>query len=297
MSENYQRPAPEEIWMLDKKYAEEGIPFCERPSRAVMDLIAPGFDAGWGVPSDSVVDSIERLYKKLVPEVGGAWPREGIGIAASVDQVRKMVVPAVYGEFRPASAEALGFDSGKDWIFWCRKDEAIAAESEYSFIDLYDFTRGINSIGLQSHSMAQNLWRQAASNIEVITDSLVNCYRTNSILQPICILAELSMKGALLKLGVKNEDLRLKFGHKLLELARELSRLVPHHEDELLIGVCASFPDYVKSRYDESALNRLQIVKLALKAQFVAASSLRRVSGADETLAVYASEWPGPRAM
>lgn len=297
MSDDYQRPTPSEIWMLDKKYAEEGVPFCERPSRAVMDLVARGFVAGWGVPGDSVVDSIERLYKKLVPEVGDTWPREGIGIAASVDQVRKMVVPVMYGEFRPTSAGALGFDGGKDWMFWCRKDEAIAAESEYSFIDLYDFTCGINSIKFQSHSMPQNLWRQAASNLEVIADSLVNCYRTNFILQPICMLAELSMKGALLKLGVKDEDLRFKFGHKLLELARELSRLAPHHEDAFFMGACASFPDYVKSRYDESALNRLQIVRLALKAQFVAASSLRRVSGMDETLAMYASEWPGPRVV
>ncbi len=288
---------PKIIWELDKKYAEEGISFHARPFRAVMEIIGPSFSIGARVPHDPRIDWIERLYQELIPEVATTWPGEGTGIAASVDQVKKVIVPVVFGEGVITSEDALGFKSKEEWWRWCRADGAIAAESQYAFVDLMDFFFGMGSVDAKAHPAAYKLWQQAASNLEVIADSLVNCYRTNSILQPICMLAELSMKGALLKLGLTSEDLRLKFGHKLVELARELSRLAPHHEDALFIDACASFPDYIKSRYDESALNRLQIVRLALKAQFVAASSLRRVSGIDETLAIYASEWPGPRVM
>jgi len=42
-------------------------------------------------------------------------------------------------------------------------------------------------------------------------------------------------------------------------------------------------------------LKRLQVVRLALGVQFIAASSLRRIASADLALQMETDEWPGPR--
>jgi hypothetical protein len=46
----------------------------------------------------------------------------------------------------------------------------------------------------------------------------------------------------------------------------------------LVADVLKRFPAYVDSRYKSASLTRLKVVRLAVAAQFVAASSVRRLS-------------------
>jgi hypothetical protein len=58
----------------------------------------------------------------------------------------------------------------------------------------------------------------------------------------------------------------------------------------------SALPPYVESRYAPAGLKRLQVVKLALGAQFIVASRLRRIGRADLALQMENDiEWPGPR--
>lgn len=289
---------PKIIWELDYQYAKAGIPFHARPMRAAFDFGRSEFSITPSFPNskDSWEQAIMNAYRQLIPEVDTTWPGTGIGIAASVDQVKKLVLPVTHGECAITFLDALEFRDQNKWLLWCRADEKIAAGSQYAFIDIADFTYGMESIASESSSQEIALWRQAASNLAVIADSLANCYRTNSILQPICMAAELAMKGALIRLGVAPIDLQKKFGHNHIKLAQELIKISPHHEDDHLFEAVRSLPDYVQSRYDETKVTRLEIVRLALRSQFIAASSLRKVSKVDETVEMAASQWPGPRA-
>ena len=56
-----------------------------------------------------------------------------------------------------------------------------------------------------------------------------------------------------------------------------------------------ALPPYVESRYKPAGLKRLQVVRLALGVQFIAASSLLRIASADLALQMETDEWPGPR--
>ncbi len=286
-----------EIWALDKKYAENGVPFHARPLRAAIELAGGDFSIGSSFVGASNLKSkmIMNTYKALVPEVEITWPGAGTGMVAVVDQVKKIVVPVVHGTCTIMAHQAFGFDDERAWWQWCRGDESIASATQYAFIDALDFSFGMESLKSSVLTPEMVLWHQAASNIEVVVDSLLNCYRTNSILQPVCMAAELSMKGSLRRLGVSEADLIKKFGHNHLKLAEGLADLSPHHEDTQLMDAAKQFPDYVASRYADAGMTRLQIIDLALKSQFVAASSLRRVSGVDETVAMATSSWPGPR--
>ena len=262
-----------------------------------MEVLRSNFSVGYGQSQNLISNNIQEAYRQLIPEVDTTWPGVGTGIVASVDQVRKITVAVIFGKGSISSYEALDFKTQKDWWFWCRADKKIAADSQYAFADIYDFAYGLQALEEKSSPTAIELWKQAASNIDVIADSLANCYRTNSILQPICMAAELSMKGALLELGVPMNDLKKNFGHKFSALAEELSRICPHLEDKCFTDAAKLLPDYVQTRYEDGNFNRLQLVKLALSAQFIAASALRRLSGVDQTVDMSNSDWPGPRQM
>jgi len=100
----------------------------------------------------------------------------------------------------------------------------------------------------------------------------------------------LSLKGALTYLGEKYDRI-----HHLSVLATSLARSRPHRDDVLIFDVIKRFPDYVDSRYKAKGLTRFDVVRLALAAQFIAASSVRRLSPVDLAQAMEGDSWPGKR--
>lgn len=64
-----------------------------------------------------------------------------------------------------------------------------------------------------------------------------------------------------------------------------------------LAGALKRFPEkYPDHRYKAFGLTRLDTCRLALAAQFVAASSVRRLSSVDLAHEMESDSWPGPRA-
>jgi len=234
-------------------------------------------------------------YAAMVPEVDASWPGAGIGFAASVDQVRKLTFPVVFGQVSLQPWQIAGFSSIEEWWTWCRQDQAIAGEVALAVADLHDFTNGLNEIE-QENPAATTLWRMARSNLEDVANTLPTTFSHDSVIQPICMVAELSMKAALVRDGADPDSFRKgKDGHNLSSLARRLADGRPHRDDQRLQAVVGALPPYVESRYKPAGLKRLQAVKLALGVQFIAASSLRRMAGADLALQMETDEWPGPR--
>ena len=86
----------DDLRRLDLKYAEEGVHVHQRPFRAAMELLGSNFVMGVG--GNPEVKRIMDTYAAMVPEVSTSWPGAGIGFAASVDQVRKLTFPIVFGQ-------------------------------------------------------------------------------------------------------------------------------------------------------------------------------------------------------
>jgi hypothetical protein len=70
---------------------------------------------------------------------------------------------------------------------------------------------------------------------------------------------------------------------------------LPHRDDPLVALVVSQLPPYVASRYRPAGLPRLEVVELALGAQFVAASSVRRLSSRDLAGQMEGAGGPGAR--
>lgn len=282
----------EDIFRLDERYAAEGIPFHARPLHAATEILGERFVMG--TLRNPMAEKIQRAYAQLIPQVDFTWPGMGTGLAASVDQVKKVVIGIAFGEVSISISGGLGFATHEEWLKWCRGNSNTAARSAFSFADMHDLVYGIN----QYHELegAKAFWGLASGQLEMVAENLSQSGAVNSaVLQPICLAAELAMKGTLLHLGVSENELRYKpYGHNLLNIAQAMTEKCRHRDDPLVLSALNRFPDYVGDRYRETTLSRIQIIELALDAQFVAASSVRRISG-DDFASQLEGNWPGPR--
>ncbi|HDR9140391.1 TPA: hypothetical protein QDB11_005109 [Burkholderia vietnamiensis] len=281
-----------DLLTLDAKYAEMGIHMHQRPFRAAMEILGSGFVLG--ATDDSEVRRIMNAYAEMIPEVDNNWPGAGIGLCASIDRVRKITLPVAFGSCSVETWQAMNFASRNEWWDWCRQDPDIASRSSFALADLYDFALGINEAEHASPEAA-TLWHMAQSNLQDISNALPAAFHVDSVIQPICLVAELAMKGTLVWNGVDPNDFRGPAGHDLKGLAKRLAKARPHSDDAAVREVIAKLPPYVQSRYSPQGLTRLDVVRLAMGVQFIAGSMLRRITHVDFAAQMDSGEWPAPR--
>ena len=283
----------DDLLELDAKYAAEGRAFHARPLRAAVDILGANFLLG-GV-GDHEASSIVEAYTRLFPEVDHTWPGMGTGLVASEDRVRKVRVPVVFGSKRFLPYEALCFSDARQWEGWCRHDRAIAAKSCFAAADMFDLTYGFDELHGGSR-VADDHWMLALSSLETVAITLDANFSAPAVTQALCMTAELSLKAALLYLGEKQKTLASRnYGHKVDRLAEFLADKKPHRDDPLVGKIVRRLPDYIGSRYSVTDLRRIELVELGLGVQFVAASSVRRLTDRDVALRMEDADWPGAR--
>ncbi len=278
---------------LDRRYAVQGVHLHQRPFRAATEILGSAFSMGIG--GNPEVQKIMIAYEQMIPEVNASWPGMGIGLAAVVDQVRKVTVPVVFGQVALQIWRALGFSSEKDWWSWCREDARIGADTHFAFADLHDLTYGLDELASKTGADLE-LWRMATSNLADAANNLPTAFSVESVLQPICMVVELSLKAALVRNGADPNSFKGKDGHDLGKLADRLATETPHRDDARVRALIDRMPAFVASRYKPSGLTRLDVVRLALGAQFVAAATVRRFGQRDLAAEMESGGWPAPRS-
>ncbi|WP_245418518.1 hypothetical protein [Cohaesibacter intestini] len=102
-------------WTLDDlrrlhlKYAKEGIHIHQQPFRAASEILGSGFVIGIG--GNPEVKRVMDAYAAMMPEVETNWRSAGIGFAASVDLVRKLTFPVMFGQVSIQPWQVAGFAS------------------------------------------------------------------------------------------------------------------------------------------------------------------------------------------
>jgi HEPN domain-containing protein len=203
-------------------------------------------------------------------------------------------MPVVFGHCPLQVWRALGFSNEKQWWMWCREDQRIAAESHFAVGDLHDLTFGLDDMRGGS-GPDLDLWQMATSNLADAANNLPTAFGVDSVLQPVCMVAELSLKAALVRNGADPNSFKGKDGHDLTKLADRLAAQLPHRDDPRVTEFIARLPPYVASRYKPAGITRLGVVRLALGVQFLAASAVRRFSDRDLAAEMEAGGWPAPR--
>ena len=242
------------------------------------------------------IDELVEAYERLFPNSSSSWPGMGVGIAAIGDRARRITVPVIFGSVRIELDTVLGFSNHAEFEQWALHDRTNAARAYFAASDILDLSYGTDDLRGQFPD-ADRLWRVAGSNLEDVVNTLVNGFSLASVIQPISLLVELSLKAGLVTAGIDAVTLRSKpYGHNLVALASKLAELKGHRDDAAIMDLVRVLPDYVGSRYADLGLTRLRLVDLALGAQFVAASVARRFSSRDMASLLESDSWPGPRA-
>ncbi|WP_054878350.1 hypothetical protein [Yersinia similis] len=274
---------------LDKEYARKGVPFHQRPLQAVMDIL--NISSVIGAIEHPQFNYIVNIYGQLIPETIVTWPGMGTGLVTSIDRVKSFTMGIAYGCPEINVDRGLGFDSHEQWSSWCRNDRKIVADSYFAYADAYDLIYGIDDLSHSANPDVIALLDLTASNLEVIAHTLPNTYISGSVIQPICMTVELALKGVLIHLGLSKSEI-INLGHDHTALWESLISKAGHRDDVLIKNIIKRFPDYIDSRYKRSELSRIQTVKLALGAQFIAASTLRRVTQRDLALTMELNNFP-----
>lgn len=146
----------------------------------------------------------------------------------------------------------------------------------YGVCDLWDFAYGVDDL-IKTNSPASELLNNARSSLSAISRIITGSLDIDAAVQCACLTAELSMKAALRHLGSSDDEIR-NFSHHLKKLSDALITKAPRATDERLRAACTKFPNYVQTRYASHGLTRLELMALAMRAQFVAADAIRRVT-------------------
>lgn len=276
---------------IDYRFSLEDIPMHQRPLKAAIEIL--GSSVSFESLDPIEVKKIVQAYKTVLPEADSSWPGAGIGLISSLDKTKKIVLPLNYGKSSFIAWKIAGFTTHKEYNNWCHNKQNIALGVDYAIADIYDLSMGLEHVK-NTNTEAATYWELAQSCLEDLSNALPNLTSNDTIIQSIHMTSELSLKAALIYQGAKIKDIK---SHDLDLLAKKIFSARRHRDDENITSVIHKMPHFVNSRYSSAGMTRLQVVKLAIGSQFIAASTLRRLTECDLSQTIEKVSNTGPRSL
>ncbi|MGT2442205.1 hypothetical protein ACU4I5_05770 [Ensifer adhaerens] len=259
----------------DQKLLEQGVPLHARPMRVVFDW-ARANKFGGHLMAPEIWTPLNAIYDSLYPSEKRYMPPLLLGGVGFRDQMYPTRVNVGLGTFKIVFLDCIDISKAELEVIWQRRPEEIY-RATYAVADLWDFAYGTEDLGQNPSTYHGQLWNNARSAITSAALDLTRDYAFDSSVQSSCLAAELSMKGALAYKGWTDDQLT-NLRHNLPKIAKELCAAYPSATDARLQAACGKFPDYVQSRYKNHGLSKIQLIELAMRAQYVAADAIRRIS-------------------
>jgi HEPN domain-containing protein len=261
------------IARLDQQFIDADVPLHARPFCVVMELIR--LKAGGDVLDNTIWERVMASFHRLYPSGDFSIPPILIGGVALRDRFYVARVNVGWGQPSIDPMKCIDISHTELETIWNLNPKQFW-RAMYSVADLWDFGYGASDLRGQNIE-ADTLWQKASSSIEATAKLLANGHMLDAAVQSICLTAELGIKGALAALGV-DESARRKLSHNIPDLLKNLMDMRPHESDMQAQSTSGHFPDYVKTRYSDHGMTRVQLNELAMRAQFIAADALRRLS-------------------
>jgi hypothetical protein len=261
----------------DDELIAQGLKLHQRPFHVAMAWMSSEGISG-DVFDKAMWDPLMAIYHALYPAGDFSMPAMLKGGVALRDQMYPVRVSVAYGTVSVNPIDCIEISREElELIFKHYPEQGWRAF--YGVADLWDFAYGVSDL---SHGTgdAPQLFANARSSLSATARILAGDIDIDAAVQTICLTAELALKGALAARGWLEPQYR-KLSHHLDKLAKALIAEVSTVHDDRLRGAVARFPDYVGTRYASHGMTRTELMVLAMRAQFVAAEGLRRVSDRD----------------
>lgn len=261
----------------DTKLIGEGVNLHARPFHVAMAWMGERKISG-NLLDDEIWKPLMQIYQRLYPDGNFSAPALLVGGVALRDRMYPARVPIGYGKINFDPLKCIDVTREELALIFRHYPEQ-GWRAFYGVCDLWDFGYGVDDL-IKTGSPASDLLNNARSSIAATQRILSVDIDIDAATQTTCLSAELSMKAALKHLGCADPQLK-KLSHRLPDLAKALIDVRPSSTDDRLRTACNKFPDYVETRYASHGLTRVQLMDLAMRAQFVAADAIRRVSDRD----------------
>jgi hypothetical protein len=275
----------------DDELIAQGLKLHQRPFHVAMAWMKAKGISG-DLFDKAIWDPLMASYHALYPAGDFSMPAMLKGGVALRDQMYPVRVAIGFGTFSVNPIDCIEVPREElELIFKHYPEQGWRAF--YGVADLWDFAYGVNDL---SHGTgdAPQLLTNARSSLAATARILAGDIDIDAAVQTICLTAELALKGALAARGWSKPQYR-KLSHHLGKLAEALICEVSTAHDDRLRGAVAYFPDYVDTRYASHGMTRTELMVLAMRAQFVAAEALRRVSDRDLASKLEADPKNSPR--
>lgn len=280
------------IYALDEELLRADVPPHARGFKIASRLMKDAGFIGYRLDHPQF-EAYLKAYNDLFPNADKTGQWVGFGIVASMDDVRMVTVPLIYGSPVIHVHELCGFKTHDEYAMWVRGRTEIADKTALAAFDALDFAYGVmdyhkaNTANDGSAHLAT-----ALANLEEVAKRLPESGSYQTLAQCIHLVAETSMKAVLKNHGVEDRELRGRsLGHNLEKLAARLAVECARVKDDVIIAeLVGDFPDYVAERYAPTTRSRLDVVRNGLAAQFIAASCTRRLVPDRDTSGIVESD-------
>ncbi|RLQ85280.1 hypothetical protein [Notoacmeibacter ruber] len=262
---------------LDDQLIAQGLILHQRPFHVAMAWMKAEGIVG-DMFGKATWDPLMAIYHALYPAGDFSMPAMLKGGVALRDQMYPVRVAVASGTVAVNPVDCIEMPREElELIFKHYPEQGWRAF--YGVADLWDFAYGVSDL---AHGIgdAPPLLANARSSLAATARILSGDIDIDAAVQTICLTAELALKGALAAQGWTEPQYR-KLSHHLDKLAEALIGAVSTAHDDRLRGAVAHFPNYVGTRYGSHGMTRTELMEFAMRAQFVAAEALRRVSGRD----------------
>lgn len=262
------------VLKMDGQLIERDVKLHARPFQVVVAWMKEKKLSG-DVLDRSIWDPLMEFYMKLYPTGDFSMPSVVVGGVAFRDRIYPARANLGYGTFEVDPLKCIDIKQEElELVFTHYPDQGWRAF--YAVCDVWDFGYGVDD-AIGSGTPAKELLINARSSLAATPRILAGDVDIDSAVQTTCLTAELSMKGALKHLGATDKELK-DLSHRLPKLGKALVARKSKPTDARLEAAASKFPDYVGTRYASHGLTRVQLMALAMRAQFVAAEAVRRIS-------------------
>jgi len=262
------------IIKTDNELLARDVKLHARPFQVVIAWMKEKNIAG-DVLDKRLWEPLMEAYHRLYPTGDFNMPSLFKGGVAIRDQMYPVRVHVGYGRCKVEPLKCIEI-TPQELAFVFKHFPEQGWRAFYGVCDLWDFGYGVDDL-LKLGTPATDLLINTRSSLAATPRILSGDVDIDAAVQTSCLTAELSMKAALTHLGAPEGELK-KLSHRLPDLAAALVAKRSTSTDARLLTAASKFPDYVGTRYSSHGLTRVQLMELAMRAQFIAADAMRRIS-------------------
>jgi len=280
------------ILATDAEFLAKDLKLHQRPFHVVVRWMQMKGYSG-DIFDKRIWDPLMESYRKLYPKGSFSIPPILFGGVAIRDQMYSVRIPLGYGTVNIDPLKLIEISQAELELAF-RHFPNQGWRAFYGACDALDFAYGVDDL-VGRGTPKPDLFLNARSNLVATTRILGGDVDIDAAVQTTCLSAELATKGALAHLGLDDKALK-DLSHSLTRLAAKLVELAPAETDARLLAAVQKFPNYVGARYSAHGLTRLELMELAMRAQYVAADVIRRVTDRHMGIEMEARTDTPPRA-